>query len=157
MKTAIQSKSDNKTPINQVVTTNGRSGNVSASRLRIEEFFENATKPHTRAEIAKACGVHENTAGHVINDLLMKGIVWNLTQARNRVSEYILSSKRDKKPVEREQRYVPTEVYRWSYAAPARAGAADHEDIPSRRPDGLVKHQPMMLMASKVKGGESAR
>lgn len=156
MKTAIQSKSDNKTPINQVVTTTGRSGNVSASRLRIEAFLEAATRPYTRAEIAKACGVHENTVGHVINDLVMKGIVWNLTQARNRVSEYILSSKREKKPA-KEPRFVPAEVYRWSYAAPARAGAADHEAIPSRRADGLVKHQPMMLMASKVRGGESAR
>jgi hypothetical protein len=47
--------------------------------------------------------------------------------------------------------------YQWKFATPARAGATDHENVPSRRHDGLHKHKPMMLMASKVRGGESAR
>lgn len=129
----------------------------AATKGRIEAFLQSASRPHSRAEIAKACWIHESTAGHVLNDMVMRGIVWNTTQARNQLSYYILESKRDKKEPVKNERHVPTEVYRWSYAAPARAGAADHEDIPSRRADGFVKHQPMMMMASKVKGGESGR
>jgi hypothetical protein len=40
----------------------------------------------------------------------------------------------------------------WTFPAPARPGAADHEQIPSRRGNDLVEHRPLMLMGSKVRG-----
>lgn len=129
----------------------------AATRGRIEAFLQSASRPHSRAEIAKACWIHENTAGHVLNDMVMRGIVWNTTQARNQLSYYILDSKREKKAPEKAERFVSTAPLQWKPPTSARAEADAHEDVPSRRASGLVKHQPMMLMASKVRGGESAR
>ncbi len=65
--------------------------------------------------------------------------------------------KQDQPTTEKPQKTEDGDTYRWSYTPPARAGATDHENVPSRRHDGLHKHKPMMLMASKVRGGESAR
>jgi hypothetical protein len=40
----------------------------------------------------------------------------------------------------------------WPTPKPARADAADHERIPSRRGEARVPHHPLMLMGSSVRG-----
>lgn len=127
------------------------------TKAKIEAFLEAAKEPVSRAQVARGCGIHESTAGHVINDMVMRGIVWNTVQARNKISLYILESKREKAQPQKSERFVPTAPLEWKPPTSPRVEADAHEGVPSRRASGLVKHQPMMLMASKVKGGESAR
>jgi hypothetical protein len=159
MKTNILSKqADRTTSIAAVTTLNGRQGSLSPERIRMEEWLEAATRPHTTKEIAEAVGITDVQARHFLSKLVHQGVLRNVADTKNVRSQYILAEKiRKAEPTPPPQRSLMNRpVHSWSFATPVRPGATDHEAIPSRRGECRVPHMPMMLMASKVKGGVSA-
>ena len=150
---------DKTTSVAAVTTMTGRSGNISPDRLRMERWLEAQKKPHTVKEIAEAVGMKSDAVRRIVNVMVADGKLKNTGRPGVPPGLYILPHKIPK-PEQISQprtKYMSVEPYRWTYSTPARAGATDHENVPSRRQDGLHKHKPMILMASKVRSGESAR
>lgn len=132
----------------------------SPTMIAFLEWMESAHRPYTIKEIAEGSGLSFSQVRDCCQKMRHVGVLANMMPISNQPGEYILASKLPKKDEPKATHRASCfegPAHKWTYATPARVGAMDHERIPSRRADGLVKHQPMMLMASKVKGGESAR
>lgn len=135
-----------------------RSSNV---RKQVAEVFKNAKKPMTRQQVCDAVGASYDHVGRILHRMVFSEEIENVTPENRKLAHYVIcyKPKKEEPECQRVPRYVPPNMPSnyWRQPAPARAGADDHSKVPSLRADGRVMHMPMMLMASKVRGGESAR
>ena len=134
-----------------------RAHNISADRIKVEEFLKTAKKPYSRQEMCEILGIDFEKMGCIISTLRAREKIENISTGDRRSAKYVACYKPKPKPEVKPDvappiRYVPREPLKLNSQTPARVGATDHESIPSRRADGYKPHMPMMLMGSSVRG-----
>lgn len=78
----------------RITSTTGRSGNLSAERVKLEIWLASAIKAHTVAELAEATGLPANRVRTIVNAMAHDRTAINTTPGNGKTAHYILQSRR---------------------------------------------------------------
>lgn len=131
---------------------------ASPQRGQVMAALTAAGKPLTTAELALAAAVSLQTVRNIMGRMVRSNLIVNKgTQAQ---ALWAPATPADQKPA---RSFTPSRVCNSRMPTMTardlpsmgsnRPGANDHLQSPSRRPEGLVHHQPPLIIGSGISGG----